>query len=410
MAARASRLQAWFPHVQHPVILSAPMLGTANGTLAAEVTKAGGIGVIPGGFDFLPGSPQLSALEAELAAARALLAAAGLATAAGATDPSPPATLPVAVGFILCHPSFATHFLATALPLLRQHRPRGVWLFAPRPEDEAASSASASSSPSCASGGGGGGGEDKGRETVLARAVRALRAEGFVVMAQVGTVAAARRAAAAGAQAVVVQGVDAGGHQYAAGAGVVSLLPEVADMLADEFGKGRRGNEGDEGDKGDDGGVVVVAAGGIVDGRGVAAALGLGAEGVVMGTRFIASHESWSPDFRKKLILDATDGGPSTVKTPVLDDIQGTPIWPAAYDGRALIGKSWLDHAAGLPLEENVRRFKEADAAGDDSRKITWAGTGVGLVREVKPAGQIVKEVREDAIRRIRGLQAAIGA
>jgi nitronate monooxygenase len=145
-----------------------------------------------------------------------------------------------------------------------------------------------------------------------------------------------------------------------------------------------------------------------VDGRGVAAALALGAEAVVMGTRFVAAEEAWTPEFRKKLILEATDGGPSTVKTPVLDDIQSTAIWPDVYDGRGLIGKSWQDHVAGMPLEENIQLFKEADAAGDTSRKITWVGTGVGLVREIRPAGEIVKEAREDALRRIQRLQAAI--
>ncbi|KAL1844154.1 hypothetical protein VTJ49DRAFT_3810 [Mycothermus thermophilus] len=371
-------LNTWFPHVQHPIIFSAPMLGVANGTLAAEVSKAGGIGVVPGGYNFLPTSPQLTTLNAELTNARSLLFPSQTSTTT-TTPESPPQqqhplpTLPVAVGFILCHPSFASHFLTTALPLLRHHRPRGVWLFAPRPDDEISSSS------------------DHEGETLLARVIRTLREEGFVVMQQVGTVAAARRAAQAGAEVLVVQGVDAGGHQFAGGAGVVSLVPEVGDMVAREFP-----------------GVVVVAAGGIVDGRGVVAGLGLGAEGVVMGTRFIASNEASTPDFSKKLILEASDGGPSTVKTSVLDDIKGTTIWPTIYDGRALVGKSWQDHAAGMPLEENIRLFKEAAAAGDVSRTITWAGTGVGLVREVKPAGEIVKEVREDAIRRIRELQATL--
>jgi nitronate monooxygenase len=131
-----------------------------------------------------------------------------------------------------------------------------VWLFAPRPGDVA-------------------GGD-------VARVVAALRGEGFVVVWQVGSVKAAGEAVFPfgfgsgssvgggggkgegnkGADVLVVQGVDAGGHQFAGGAGVVSLVPEVGDMLERE---GRGGGE-----------VVVVAAGGIVDGRGVAAALALG--------------------------------------------------------------------------------------------------------------------------------------
>ncbi len=119
------------------------------------------------------------------------------------------------------------------------------------------------------------------------------------------------------------------------------------------------------------------------------------------------------------------DGWLTSRRTAVLDDIQGTPIWPSVYDGRALAGKSWQDHAAGMPVDENIRQFKAADEAGDTSRKITWAwvpaclhtgtvadisfrGTGVGLVRDIRPAGEIVREVREDAVRRIRILQAAI--
>ena len=60
-------------------------------------------------------------------------------------------------------------------------------------------------------------------------------------------------------------------------------------------------------------------------------------------------------------------------RTPVLDDIQSTAIWPGVYDGRGLVGKSWQDHLAGMAVEENIRLFKEADKAGDTSRKITWA-------------------------------------
>ncbi|KAK4150710.1 hypothetical protein C8A00DRAFT_45959 [Chaetomidium leptoderma] len=225
--------------------------------------------------------------------------------------------LSVGVGFILCHPSFATHFLTTALPLLRQHRPRAVWLFAPRLEDVAS-----------------------GR---VRDVVAALRGEGFVVLFQVGTVAAARQAVRDGADVLVVQGVDAGGHQFVGAAGV-----------------------------------------------------------------FVAAEEAWTPEFRKKLIIETTDGGPSTVKTPLLDDIQSTAIWPSVYDGRGLIGKSWLDHTAGMPMEENIRLFKEADKAGDTSRKINWVGTGVGLIRDVRPAGDIVREAREDAIKRIQRLQSAM--
>ena len=84
-----------------------------------------------------------------------------------------------------------------------------------------------------------------------------------MVFFQVGTVKDARKAVEDGADVIVAQGIDAGGHQLAQGSGIVSLVPEVVDMIEKEFKpKGRE--------------VVVVAAGGVADGRGVASALGLG--------------------------------------------------------------------------------------------------------------------------------------
>lgn len=91
--------------------------------------------------------------------------------------------------------------------------------------------------------------------------IEAFHASGFVVFFQVGTVKDARKAVEDGADVIVAQGVDAGGHQVQQGSGIVSLVPEVKDMIATEF----KGKE-----------VVVVAAGGLADGRGVVGALGLG--------------------------------------------------------------------------------------------------------------------------------------
>jgi len=56
-----------------------------------------------------------------------------------------------------------------------------------------------------------------------------------------------------------------------------------------------------------------------------------------------------------------------------MDDIQGTAIWPAAYDGRAIVTDSYNDHLSGLSVEENIRKYKKAAESGDMSRKIVWA-------------------------------------
>ncbi|KAM7221314.1 Nitronate monooxygenase [Rhypophila decipiens] len=350
------KLNAWFPNTLNPVIFSAPMAGYSNGLLAAEVSKAGGFGTIQAGYNFTPTSPSLSNLTKELVSARQALD----------LSEYPLTPLPIGVGFVICHASFFSSFEKGILPVLQEHSPQAIWLFGADPQFIA----------------------DGSVRGVIER----MHDSGFMVMYQVGTVASARQAVTDGADIIVAQGVDAGGHQFAAGAGVVSLVPEVVDMLEREFPA--RKEE-----------VVVVAAGGISDGRGVAGALALGAEAAVMGTRFLVAKEASTPEFRRKLLLETSDGGASTVKTTFHDDIQGTTNWPKLYDGRAIRGSSYEDHAKGLPLEENVKLFNEAKEAGDNSRVVMWSGTGVGLLRKEQPAGEIVREAREVAKQRILFLQ-----
>ncbi|KAJ4407440.1 hypothetical protein N0V82_009930 [Gnomoniopsis sp. IMI 355080] len=341
--ASANVLQEWFPNTKLPIIISAPMLGSSNGTLAAQVTKAGGFGIVPGGYDFNAESAQLTQLAKELEAARSIL---------GLTEMSlTPA--PVGVGLLTSHESANSTV------------PQAVWLFAPDPD----------SSP-------------RAQPEVIA----ACHEHGFKVFVQVGTVAAAREAAQDGADVIVAQGIDAGGHQYASGAGVISLVPEVKLMLEEEFA-GKQ--------------IALVAAGGIAHENAVVAAVALGADGVVMGTKFIPAKESIFPEAKKKAILDTKDGGASTVKSVFHDELNGTTwLWPKKYDGRAIITESYRDHTAGLPLEENIAKFKAA-ASSDASRQLIWSGTGVGLVKDAIPAGDIVRNVREAANKRLQSLRYA---
>lgn len=218
-----SKLQEFFPNTRLPVIISAPMLGISNGTLAAHVSKAGGFGMVPGGLDFKPGSKQLEALENELKAARSVL---------GLTEMTlTPA--PLGVGFLTFDPS-TTRFRETVIPILEKYLPQAVWLFAPDPATA---------------------------ERAHPSIIEACHDHGIKVFVQVGTVAAAREAARDGADVIVAQGVDAGGHQFAAGAGVISLVPEIRAMLEDDF-------------MGKD--IALVAAGGIADPSAVVAAIALG--------------------------------------------------------------------------------------------------------------------------------------
>ncbi len=175
--------------------------------------------------------------------------------------------------------------------------------------------------------------------------------------------------------ALCMQGADAGGHGFEKGASIISLLPETADALA-EAGMGD---------------LPLLASGGIVDGRGVAAALGLGAAGVVIGTRFLACSEALvDPNFQAA-ILEAQDGGVVTARSHLFDMLHGPNPWPEVYDGRSLCVRSYQEWKEGVPLEEVQKRHKEAIKEVDkglktglEGRAAIWAGAGVGLVREVK--------------------------
>ncbi|OTA99340.1 hypothetical protein M426DRAFT_325196 [Hypoxylon sp. CI-4A] len=359
-----SRTKSWFPTTSNPLIVNAPMLGVASPKLASEVTKASGLGFIQGGLDFTPGCEALKTLESQLTQARELL---GL----EATAEDSKSDLPIGVGFLLFGPS-VLYFGETVTPILRRHHPAAIWLFAPSP-----------SIPDTI-------------PTIISAVKSAIQAEPTwnpKVVVQVGSVAAARESVQHGADIIVAQGIDAGGHQWASGAGFVTLLPEIADMVRDEF---------------PDRQVALWAAGGIVDGRGVAAAVALGAEGAVLGTRFIVASESGAADYTKTAVLAASDGGASTVKSTFHDYIRSDRSWPELYDGRAIINPSVRDHQAGLSLDENIKLFKAAQESGDTSRMVTWSGTGVGLVKEAIPAAEITRKARDDANKIIANLKTSL--
>ncbi|OQE82046.1 hypothetical protein PENNAL_c0038G01987 [Penicillium nalgiovense] len=118
--------------------------------------------------------------------------------------------------------------------------------------------------------------------------------------------------------ALALQGVDAGGHEHGNGASIVSLIPEVADALSDL-------------------GIYylpLIAAWGIVDGRGCAFAFALGASGIVMGTRFLAAKNASVPAVYRDAIFEASDGGETTARSRVFDEIWGPNVRPKKYDGR----------------------------------------------------------------------------
>ncbi|KXJ88714.1 2-nitropropane dioxygenase [Microdochium bolleyi] len=354
-------LKQWFPTTEAPAIMCAPMFLSVNGTLAAEVTKAGGLGFVAGGWDFSPASPYLADLDAQLTTAREILAEAGTIPA----DRS--GTLPIGVGFLTFGPT-AARFAETVLPVLIKHKPAVIWLFVPQP------------------------GSTTHRDMIAALRDAAKGVEGWEpkVFVQTGTVAAAREALDDGADGIVAQGVDAGGHQWAQGSGVISLVPEIRAMIREEYS---------------DRPIALIAAGGIAHGSSVAAALALGADGAVMGTRFLVAEEASSKQSARDAIIKSSDGGVGTVKSTLHDHIEHRYVFPAPFDGRALAGPSILDERAGVSLAENQEKLKLAVEGGDPSRDVVWAGTGVGLITEVQPAAQILQKTMAEALESIRALR-----
>jgi NAD(P)H-dependent flavin oxidoreductase YrpB (nitropropane dioxygenase family) len=220
------------------------------------------------------------------------------------------------------------------------------------------------------------------------RYVRAIRAAGAISLATVGSAEEARRAVGDGVDVIVAQGWEAGGHVWG-GVSTMALVPVVVDAVP---------------------GTPVVAAGGIADGRGLAAALALGAGAAWMGTRFVASEEAQAhPEYLAGILAASeTDtylgtvfdvgwpGAPHrTLRNATID------AWLAA-GGPALGSRPGEgDVVARRPDGSGIVRYSAVSATagvvgavGDLS---LWAGQGVGLVLDVLPAAQIVRRVVSEA-------------
>ncbi|CAO2648974.1 Nn.00g099230.m01.CDS01 [Neocucurbitaria sp. VM-36] len=367
---QVQRLKKEFPWIQTPLVVGAPMRLIALADMAVEISKAGGIGFIGAGTD-------VSDLSSHLQSAQALLQHTSLPTVTTTTS-SPSPTLPIGIGFINWGAD-----LSASIPLIAQYRPAAVWFFAP-------------SSPSSLAEW-----TQKSREACPETKV----------WVQVGSVAEALDAYRnVKPDVLVVQGTDAGGHGLAQGASIVSLVPEVSDAVGKMVG-GVTSDTGGSGGDGEEQGhdtPILLAAGGIADARGAAAALLLGAAGIVLGTRFLASHEANISRGYQAEVLRAADGGQTTVRTKVYDRLRGTN-WAETHNARGIVNRSYVDAMGGMDEEENKRLYGEEMERGDEgwgveSRMTTYAGSAVGLVKEVKGAGEIVREVREGVKRVLEGV------
>jgi nitronate monooxygenase len=300
--------------IRHPILL-APMDVVSGARLTAAVSDAGGFGILGGGYG------EKAWLEQET----------------GKLGQRAPA--PFGIGFITWSLARQPELLDVALSA----RPRAIMLsfgdpkpFAPR-----------------------------------------IKAAGVLLICQVQSEDIARQALDSGADILVVQGTEAGGHGATRSA--MDIVPSIVDLAA--------------------GRVPVVAAGGIGDGRGLAAMMALGAAGVLLGTRFYASEEADGAEEAKKRICAATGG--STARS-IIFDMSRDNVWPLPFTGRCLINDHlhrWTGHE--LELLQNVKavaaEYAAAKAAGNFDIAAVIAGEAVGLIHDIPPAAEIVDRMITEA-------------
>lgn len=208
-----------------------------------------------------------------------------------------------------------------------------------------------------------------------------VKRAGIPLICQVQTMKDARRAIEVGADIVVAQGAEAGGHGEKRA--TFTLVPEIADLITAEAPD-----------------VLLCAAGGVADGRGLASALVLGADGVVMGSRFWASAEALVHANLQKAAVSAT--GDDTLRGKTIDVVRGIYDWPVRYNLRTMRsqttdrwhGKEDALRAAG---KAEVERYAEAAAAGDATIVSPLIGEAVGLIHDVRPAGEILTNIVREA-------------
>lgn len=171
---------------------------------------------------------------------------------------------------------------------------------------------------------------------------------------------------------------------------MISLLPMVVDLIGDRD-------------------IPIIAAGGIVDARGYVAALSLGAQGICLGTRFVASEESYAhPEYKRKLVeMDKTEytdvfgrarwpGAPHRVlQTPFFSNWKNIPAHENEVN-QPIIGRSTI-HGIEKKIHRLAGTVPNVTTTGDIDSMVMFAGEGVGLIREILPAGEVVKQLVEGA-------------
>jgi len=210
-----------------------------------------------------------------------------------------------------------------------------------------------------------------------------IKAQGVPLICQVQGMKYLREAVDAGADIIVAEGCEAGGHS--GHRGLFTLVPEAADYLAKHSPD-----------------TVLVAAGGVGDGRGLAAALMLGADGVLVGTRFIAAVESEAPEGFRQAIIRAD--GDSTMKSNSVDVVRKR-YWPNPEFVVRVLKNDFVAtwHGRERELEKSIdaefERFWDSFRAGDADNSGVLMGEVSGIIRDAPPAAEIINKMVQQAIR-----------
>lgn len=202
-----------------------------------------------------------------------------------------------------------------------------------------------------------------------------IKDAGVALLIQVTDLDEARQAADLGVDIIIAQGSEAGGH--GGRRATLPFVPAVADLVAP---------------------IPVLAAGGIADGRGVAAALALGAAGALIGTRFQACREALVPAELSKALVDGR--GSDTERTRILDIARGS-AWPERYTARVLRNaflEEWRGREDELTASPEVRQaYKEAARRHDLNAVSVWAGEALDLITSIGSAADMVPQLAADA-------------
>lgn len=217
---------------------------------------------------------------------------------------------------------------------------------------------------------------------VIARVKRA----GCLVLHQVGTVAAAEMAEGAGADVIITQGIEAGGHVHGR-IGAFALAEAVLDRAK----------------------VPVVVSGGIGSGRGLAAALAMGAQGVQCGTAFLATNEAWAHDYHKRRVVEAMGGDTVLTDVFVLNWPKGAAVRVIGNSITERLGDDLMGHDpdalprepiaedSGQPLLRYSTDSPMRHTTGSLEEMALYAGQGAGLIRDVVPAAERLRRIVQEA-------------